>query len=82
LSLGDVILRQIEYSANYESDHFCQKGHIVYCISGAIEIELSNDSTHTITAGNTFQVANDESSHRLYSKAGAKVFIADGAFLK
>ena len=82
VNLGDIILRQIEYSSNYEADHFCQKGHIVYCISGSIQIQLSDNSIHTIATGNTFQVSDDASSHKLYSKEGAKVFVTDGNFLK
>jgi hypothetical protein len=82
LDLGDIKLRQIEYSLNYEADHFCQKGHIVYCISGSFEIELDDHNIHSITAGNTFHVSDNASSDKLLSKDGAKVFVADGNFLK
>ena len=82
IDLGDVKLRQIKYSPGYEADHFCTKGHIVYCIAGSFEITLSDLSTYLISAGNTFQVSDNLSTHKVISKTGATVFVVDGNFLK
>lgn len=82
LQFGDLTIRMIEYSKNYKADHWCQKGHIIYCIEGEMTIELSNGNEYSMTKGMTFQVSDDLSSHRTYSKDGAKLFVLDGAFLK
>ena len=42
IQLGALRIRIVEYSANYFADHWCQKGHIVYCLEGEFESELQN----------------------------------------
>ncbi len=81
LQLGDLRLRMVEYSPNYLADHWCQKGHIIYCIEGEMTTELENGEKHSMTAGMTYQVSDELSSHKSYSKNGVKLFIMDGAFL-
>lgn len=81
LQFGDLRIRMVEYSPNYLADHWCQKGHIIYCIEGEMTTELSNGEKHTMTAGQTYLVSDELSSHRSYSKDGVKLFVIDGAFL-
>ena len=33
---GDVRVRMVEYSPGYVADHWCEKGHILLCISGEL----------------------------------------------
>lgn len=75
-------IRMVEYSAGYKADHWCQKGHIIFCIEGEMTTELSNGELHTMTKGMTYQVSDDLSSHRTFSQNGVKLFILDGDFLK
>lgn len=82
LQFGDLRIRMVEYSKNYKADHWCKKGHIIYCIEGEMTTELSDGTEHQMTAGMTYQVSDDLSSHRTYSTKGVKLFIVDGAFLK
>ena len=82
LQLGNLRIRMVEYSKNYLADHWCQKGHIIYCIEGEMTTELSDGQYFKMTKGMTYQVSDDLSSHRTYSKEGVKLFIVDGAFLK
>lgn len=82
LQLGELRLRMVEYSKNYKADHWCQKGHIIYCIEGEMTTELSNGEEFKMTRGMTYQVSDELSSHRTYSKNGVKLFIIDGSFLK
>ena len=42
LQLGGLRIRIVEYSENYLADHWCEKGHIVYCLEGEFESELQN----------------------------------------
>lgn len=75
-------IRIVEYSADYLADHWCQKGHIVYCLEGSFTSEEENGSSVEMNAGNTYVVSDNLSSHRSFSKDGAKLFIIDGDFLK
>lgn len=74
-------VRYIQYSASYEADHWCAKGHIAYCIEGRLIIELSDGSRHVLQQGMSFQVSDGEPSHKVYSDIGAALFVIDGAFL-
>ena len=75
-------VRIVEYSADYLADHWCEKGHIVYCIDGECELELSDGRKFVLTKGMGFQVSDNLGSHRIFSKKGVKFFIVDGEFLK
>lgn len=82
LQFGDLRVRVVEYSANYLADHWCQKGHILYVIEGELETQLADGQTFTMTAGMSYEVSDELSSHRSYTKHGAKLFVVDGGFLK
>lgn len=81
LQLGDLRIRMVTYSPGYKADHWCAKGHIIYCIEGEMATELADGQLHTMTAGMTYQVSDDRSSHRSYSKEGVRLFVVDGPFL-
>ena len=82
LQLGDLRLRLVEYSRNYIADHWCEKGHIIYCIEGDMTTELADGSKFKMSKGMTYQVSDDMSSHRTFSENGVKLFVIDGGFLK
>src|ERR1700751_878923 len=79
---GGLRIRMIEYSANYKADHWCQKGHIIFCIEGEMDTELADGSIHKLSKGMTYQVSDELSSHRTSSVNGVKLFVVDGDFLK
>lgn len=81
MQYGDLRVRMVEYSKDYKADHWCTKGHIIFCISGEMTTELSDGSLHILTQGMSYQVSDELSSHRTTSKEGVKLFIVDGAFL-
>ncbi len=80
--LEGLRIRRVEYSAGYMADHWCQKGHIVYCLEGAFESEMENGVTFTLTKGMMYLVSDEMSSHRSVTKNGATLLIIDGDFLK
>ena len=82
LQLPGLRLRMVEYSPGYLANHWCTKGHIVYCISGAFVSELETGETFTLTTGMSYVVSDDVSSHRSLTKDGVKLLIIDGDFLK
>jgi hypothetical protein len=75
-------LRIVEYSAGYVADHWCQKGHIVQCLEGDFTSELKNGEAFVLTAGMTYIVSDDLSSHRSVTENGVKLLIIDGDFLR
>lgn len=75
-------VRMVEYTPGYFANHWCQKGHIVHCLEGEFESELSNGEISVLKSGMSYIVSDDLSSHRSYSKNGVKLLIIDGDFLK
>ncbi|KIO75197.1 hypothetical protein TH53_21950 [Pedobacter lusitanus] len=81
IDYGDLRIRVVEYSKNYKADHWCSKGHVIYCIEGEMVSELADGSEYKLTKGMSYQVSDELSSHRTYSEQGVKLFIVDGSFL-
>jgi quercetin dioxygenase-like cupin family protein len=75
-------IRLVEYSSGYLADHWCQKGHIVYCLEGEFVSELSTGEKIKLAKGQTYIVSDELSSHRSISENGVKLLIIDGDFLK
>lgn len=73
----NVRVRIVEYSAAYLADHWCNKGHILLCLEGEIFTELDDGRSFTLTAGMSYQVADNAESHRSSTVLGAKLFIVD-----
>jgi hypothetical protein len=82
IQYGKLRIRIVEYSQNYRADHWCEKGHIVYCIEGRMVSELSDGRIIPLSKGMTYQVSDGASSHRSISSDGVKLLIIDGDFLK
>jgi hypothetical protein len=81
LQLGDLRIRMVEYSENYMADHWCSKGHIIYCIEGEMTTELRDGKKYVLSEGMTYQVSDDASEHRSMTTKGVKLLIIDGSFL-
>lgn len=75
-------IRMVAYSPGYKADHWCTKGHIIYCIEGSMETLLADGTIHVLSQGMTYQVSDDMSSHASRTTGGAKLLILDGDFLK
>ena len=73
----NIRVRIVEYSAGYLADHFCEKGHILFCLEGELHTELEDGRTFTLTAGMSYQVADHAEAHRSSTEKGAKLFIVD-----
>ncbi len=67
----------VEYSAGYIADHWCSKGHILFCLEGELHTELQDGRVFTLKAGMSYQVADMVDPHRSYSDIGARLFIVD-----
>ena len=74
---GDIRVRVVEYSAGYVADHWCEKGHILYCLEGELHTELEDGRIFTLTPGMSYQVADGAEPHRSRTAKGARLFIVD-----
>lgn len=77
ITLGEIRIRMVEYSADYLADHWCSKGHIIYCVSGEMETELKDGRKFILKEGMTYQVGDNSDAHRSSSATGCKLFIVD-----
>ncbi|MDR3411901.1 MAG: DHCW motif cupin fold protein [Formivibrio sp.] len=74
---GHIRVRMVEYTPGYLADHWCTKGHILLCMEGELHTELEDGRTFTLTAGMSYQVADNAEAHRSFTHTGAKLFIVD-----
>ena len=77
LMMNDTRIRMVEYSANYVADHWCSKGHIIFCMEGEMETELQDGRKYLLTKGMTYQVGDNNEAHRTSTKDGCRLFIVD-----
>jgi mannose-6-phosphate isomerase class I len=82
LQLGDLRVRLVEYSPGYKADHWCTKGHILFCLEGELTTELKDGRQFQLKKGMSYEVSDDVSAHRSSTSMGAKLFIVDGGFLR
>lgn len=75
--MGNIRVRMVEYSANYLADHWCNKGHIIYCIAGEMITELEGGREFTLSQGMTYHVGDNSNPHRSRSKDGCTLFVVD-----
>ena len=66
-------VRIVEYSAGYVADHWCEKGHIVYCLEGEVINELKNGTSSILSKGMSYIVSDELSTHRSTTKNGVKL---------
>lgn len=82
IQLEGLRIRVVEYSANYLADHWCTKGHIIYCLEGEMVSELKDGSKSRLKKGMSYHVTDDNNNpHRSNTANGCKLFIIDGDFL-
>jgi quercetin dioxygenase-like cupin family protein len=74
-------MRMVEYTAGYMADHWCSKGHIIYCIEGEMISYLSDGTQQILKEGMTYQVSDNASSHKSFTEKGVSLLIIDGSFL-
>lgn len=75
--MADIRIRMVEYSANYIADHWCSKGHIIYCISGDMITKLEDGREFILSAGMSYHVGDNNEPHRSRSAEGCTLFIVD-----
>jgi hypothetical protein len=74
---GEIRVRMVEYTPGYLADHWCSKGHVLFCIDGELHTELEDGRRFTLTPGMSYQVADNAEAHRSSTETGALLFIVD-----
>lgn len=74
---GSIRVRMVEYTPGYLADHWCVKGHILFCMEGELQTELADGRTFTLKPGMSYQVADNAEPHRSKTACGAVLFIVD-----
>lgn len=72
-----IRVRMVEYSPGYRADHWCSKGHVLFCLEGEMETTLEDGRVFTLTPGMSYQVGDKAEAHQSYTATGAKLFIVD-----
>lgn len=71
-------VRVVDYGAGFVADHWCDRGHVLYVLKGALVVELRDGRAVPLGTGAGFQVSDHgDAAHRVRSKMGARVFIVD-----
>ena len=76
-AVHDIRVRMVTYSPGYEADHWCSKGHIIYCIEGEMITKLEDGREFILSAGQCYFVGDKSDAHRTRSAGGCKLFIVD-----
>ena len=74
---GNIRVRLVEYTPGYLADHWCVKGHILFCLEGELHTGLADGRQFVLSPGMSYQVADDAEAHRSSTPTGAKLFIVD-----
>ncbi|MGB3006193.1 MAG: DHCW motif cupin fold protein [Chitinophagaceae bacterium] len=75
--MNDIRVRLVEYSPGYKADHWCSKGHIIYCLEGEMETELYDGRIMKLSKDMCYFTGDENEAHRTSSKTGCKLFIVD-----
>ena len=77
IHIGNIRVRQVEYSVDYKANHWCTKGHILLCMEGEMITELMDGRMFVLKEGTSYQVGDNMEAHRSFTKIGCKLFIVD-----
>lgn len=76
-NFGEIRVRMVEYTPGYLADHWCSKGHVLFCLEGELETELEDGRKFVLKPGMSYQVADGAEPHRSFTALGAKLFVVD-----
>ena len=78
LDIGELRVRMVEYSPGYLADHWCDRGHVLFVVTGELDTELSDGRRFTLKPGMSYQVSDfGDAAHRSSTTTGATLFIVD-----
>ncbi|MFN2457554.1 MAG: DHCW motif cupin fold protein [Chitinophagaceae bacterium] len=77
IKIGDIRIRRVQYSPDYKADHWCSKGHIIYCEDGEMTTELEDGRLMYLGKGMTYTVGDNSQAHKSATANGCTLFIID-----
>lgn len=60
--MGDIRIRMVEYSPNYVANHWCNKGHIIFCIAGQMITTLEDGREFILSEGMSYHVGDNSNA--------------------
>lgn len=75
--INEIRVRLVKYTAGYIADHWCSKGHIIFCVEGEMVTELEDGSKHHLKKGMMYTVGDNADAHKSSSICGCTLFIVD-----
>ena len=75
--VNNIRVRRVEYSAGYKADHWCSKGHILFCLEGTMNTELEDGRIMQLGKDTCYFVGDNNEAHRSSTETGCKLFIVD-----
>jgi len=76
-NFGGYRIRLAEYSSNYETAEWCDKGHIIHCIDGELTLHFKSGKTILLTGGNSLVIADGDAHKAETGSLPARLFIID-----
>lgn len=70
-------IRFIRFSGNYEADHWCTKGHLIFVRKGVLFIDFQNGDLFKIEEGNSCVLGENKVPHKARTKNPAEIWIID-----
>lgn len=70
-------IRQLIFSENYEADHWCNKGHIIFVVSGELIVEQQNGASIKVSARHSLVLGDNTASHKVKTEVETTVLIVD-----
>lgn len=77
IRIGEIRIRRVVYSAGYQADHWCKKGHIIHCTEGSMVTQLEDGRRMPLHKGMTYIVGDGNEAHCTTSEEGCTLFIVD-----
>jgi quercetin dioxygenase-like cupin family protein len=74
---GGYRVRLAEYSAGYSSAEWCDKGHVIHCVSGELTLHLKNGNEIKLSEGESILLGSADPHTAATGNIAAKIFIID-----
>ena len=75
--VNNIRVRRVEYSPGYKADHWCSKGHVLFCLEGTMNTELEDGRIMPLSKDMCYFVGDNNEAHRSFTETGCQLFIVD-----
>ena len=75
--VNNIRVRRVEYSPGYKADHWCSKGHVLFCMEGTMNTELADGRIMQLSRDMCYFVGDNNEAHRSFTDTGCQLFIVD-----